>query len=279
MDWRHAVTAIDQLLAYKAALVGLWLALLFVLERWRPAALPPKGDGRFGWRRLGRNAALWLATVGLSPLVIVPVSVAAAGIAPAWRDTAGWWPPGWLGLAVDIIILDLWIYWWHRANHALQPLWRFHEVHHLDHFLDTTTAFRFHVVEVLIGAAVRAVLIIALDIPLVSVLVFEVVVLCASVFHHSNVKLPPRLEKALSKVVITPSIHWVHHHAIRSDTDSNYGTLFSFWDRLFRSASRTRRTPAMPIGVERLPEQPLLELFVRPFRLRRGRSADTADVR
>ena len=273
------MTAIEQLVAYKAAAVGLWLALLFALERWRPAAAAPTDDGRFGWRRLVRNATLWLATVGLSPLVIVPISLVAAEIAPAWRDTAGWWPTGLVGLAIDIIILDLWIYWWHRANHTLQPLWRFHEVHHLDHFLDTTTAFRFHVGEVLISAAVRAVVIIALDIPLTSVLVFEVVVLCASVFHHSNVKLPPRLEKVLSKIVITPSIHWVHHHAVRSDTDSNYGTLFSFWDRIFRSASRTRRTPAMPIGVERLPEQPLLELFVRPFRLRRKRPAGTVEAR
>ena len=59
--------------------------------------------------------------------------------------------------------------------------------------------------------------------------------LCSAIFHHSDARLPPRLERALARVIITPSIHWVHHHAMRADTDSNYGTIFSFWDPLFRS--------------------------------------------
>jgi sterol desaturase/sphingolipid hydroxylase (fatty acid hydroxylase superfamily) len=66
-------------------------------------------------------------------------------------------------------------------------------------------------------------------------------------------------------VIITPSIHWVHHHAMRADTDSNYGTIFSFWDPLFRSRSRTRRWTTMPIGVEGSRDRPLLRLIVTPF--------------
>ena len=66
-------------------------------------------------------------------------------------------------------------------------------------------------------------------------LLFEALVLTRAIFHHSDARLPPRLEAALARVIITPSIHWVHHHAIRADTDSNYGTIFSFWDPLFRS--------------------------------------------
>jgi sterol desaturase/sphingolipid hydroxylase (fatty acid hydroxylase superfamily) len=89
--------------------------------------------------------------------------------------------------------------------------------------------------------------------------------LVGAIFHHSDARLPPRLEAALARVVITPSIHWVHHHAIRADTDSNYGTIFSFWDPLFRSKSRTRRWLAMPIGVEGRRDRPLLRLIVTPF--------------
>jgi sterol desaturase/sphingolipid hydroxylase (fatty acid hydroxylase superfamily) len=88
----------------------------------------------------------------------------------------------------------------------------------------------------------------------------------AALFHHSNISLTPRFEKLLSRVIITPSIHWVHHHAVRSDTDSNYGTVFSFWDRMFGSRSRTKRRFGMEIGVEGKPEESLGQLLLHPFR-------------
>lgn len=254
------------LLQIKAMVVIGWLLLLFVLERAMPAAMPPDGDGRWRWRRLLRNAGLWLVNIGLSPLIVIPISVLAGDLSLGWRPD--WWA-GWPALLLDLLVLDLLIYWWHRANHVIPFLWRFHEIHHLDHFLDTTSAVRFHFGEVLLSALARAVIIVLLGIPLVSVVIFEAVVLLAAVFHHSNLRLPARLERAISRVIVTPSIHWVHHHAIRSDTDSNYGTLFSFWDPIFGSRSRTVRTPDMPIGVEKLAELSLPQLVIRPFRLRR----------
>jgi sterol desaturase/sphingolipid hydroxylase (fatty acid hydroxylase superfamily) len=98
------------------------------------------------------------------------------------------------------------------------------------------------------------------------VVVFETLVLAAAIFHHSNLRLPSALEAALSRVIITPSIHWVHHHRVKADTDSNYGTVFSFWDRLFGTRSATPRTLDMAIGVEARDEQPFLGLFLQPFR-------------
>ena len=254
--------AVDTLIALKGvALLG-WLALLFVLERLRPMAVQPDIDeGPFGIRRLLRNGGLWLVNSALSPLVVIPVSVWAAGLT-AWRPDAwsGWW-----ALALDVLILDLWIYWWHRANHQSAFLWRFHEVHHLDRFLDATSAVRFHFGEVLLSAAVRGLLIVALDIPWHAVLVFELLVLVSALFHHSNLRLPPRVEAALSRVVVTPSIHWVHHHRIRRDTDSNYATIFSVWDRLFGSRSPTVRQVDMPVGVQGREERSLTGLIARPF--------------
>ncbi len=255
--------AVQQLLAYKGLVVGGWLLTLFVLERVSPAAPPPGGDGRWGWRRLARNAGLWLANIGLSPLVVIPVSLWAAGQSVGWRPD--WWG-GAPELLVDLVLLDFLIFWWHMANHRVPLLWRFHEIHHLDHFLDTTSAVRFHFGEVLLSALARAAIIVALDIPIASIVVFETIVLAAALFHHSNVRLPPALERALALVIITPSLHWVHHHAVRTDTDSNYGTMFSFWDRLFGSRSATPRALDMEIGVERRAERPLLGLLIRPFR-------------
>jgi sterol desaturase/sphingolipid hydroxylase (fatty acid hydroxylase superfamily) len=257
---------VQDLLAWKGLAIVAWLALLFGLERWRPAAPAPvdraAAEGRWGWRRVARNAGLWLINSGLSPLVVVPVSLWAASHGLGWRPD--WWS-GPLGLALDILILDFWIYWWHRANHEIPVLWRFHEVHHLDRFLDTTSAVRFHFGEVLLSAGVRAAVIVALGIPILSVVVFETLVLLSALFHHSNIRLPARVERALARVIITPSIHWVHHHAVRADTDSNYGTIFSFWDPLFASRSRTRRRPDMKIGVEGRSEKGLLGLLARPI--------------
>ena len=258
--------AIQFLLSWKAVLVGLWLAAFFLAERLRPAAHPPErprnGEADFGLKRLGRNATLWLGNAGLSLVFVVPVSLWAASVSLDWRPD--WWS-GWQGLLIDLIILDLAIYWWHRANHEIPFLWRFHEVHHLDRFLDTTTAVRFHFGEVALSAGFRAVLIILLGLPIVSVLVFESLVLIAAIFHHSNLRLPRGLEGLLGRVIITPEIHWVHHRAVRRDTDSNYGTILSIWDPLFGSRSPTPRRTDMKIGVERRVEQSLPRLLVRPF--------------
>jgi len=258
--------------AWKAYLVFGWLALFFALERLRPAARegallrsreqPVTG----GWARLGRNGGLWLCNVGLSLGVVLPISAWAAAHPLFLRPTA---LTGWTGLAVDVIVLDFLIYWWHRANHRLGFLWRFHEVHHLDRFLDSTSALRFHFGEVFLSALARALVIVVLAVPFATVVVFEALILLAAIFHHSNLRLPRRLEAGLGRVLITPAIHWVHHHARRCDTDSNYGTIFSFWDPLFGSRSPTARDPEMEIGVEGRSERPLLGLLARPFTPRR----------
>jgi sterol desaturase/sphingolipid hydroxylase (fatty acid hydroxylase superfamily) len=251
----------SDLLAYKGALVAIWLVGLFLAERFWPAAPLPAPVARAPLARLVRNLALAAINFLLSPLVILPLTALAAGHALAWRPV--WWQ-GWPGLALDLLLLDFLIYWWHRANHQWHFLWRFHLVHHLDRTLDSTSALRFHFGEVLISAAARAGAILLLGFPLLSIIAFETLLLIATIFHHSNLRLPGRLEAALAGLVITPSIHWVHHHRRRIDTDSNYGTVFSFWDRLFASRSRARRSPEMEIGVEGAEELALPGLLLRP---------------
>lgn len=245
------------LLEYKSIVVGVWLVLLFFGER-----LVPSAERVGGWTRVLRNAGLWGVNIGLSLAIIVPLSRWATDSALDWRP---YWFDGLLSIAFDIVILDFLIYWWHRANHVVPVLWRFHQVHHLDEFLDVTSSVRFHFGEVLLSACFRALIILALDMPLASVLAFEGVVLLAAAFQHSNLSLAKNREKAISGLLITPSIHWVHHHAVRDDTDSNYGTIFSFWDPLFGSRSPTSRTPEMKMGVESRSDVNILALLIRPF--------------
>jgi sterol desaturase/sphingolipid hydroxylase (fatty acid hydroxylase superfamily) len=245
------------LLTYKGLIVLGVLAMLLVLERMFPVA---KALG--GLKRVAKNLSLAGLNAVLSWAVVVPVSAFAASYALGWRPS--WWS-GWLGLGLDLLLLDCWIYWWHRANHRLPLLWRFHEVHHLDQFLDASSALRFHFGEVFLSSLVRAGVILLLGVPLLNVVVFETLLALSAMFHHSNVRLPPRLEKGLSRIIVTPSIHWVHHHAVRRDTDSNYSALLSLWDRLFMSRSATRRSPDMPIGTEGLSDRALPGLIARPF--------------
>ncbi len=241
----------------KTGFVGAVFIILFILERLFPVA---KWLG--GPARVVKNLALSLFNFIASPLIVIPITAFAASHVLEWRP-AIW--SGWQGLALDLLLLDLWIYWWHRINHIVPFFWRFHEVHHLDETLDTTSALRFHFGEVVLSSLVRALVIFILAVPLSSVIVFEALVLVSALFHHSNLRLPAKFERAISWVIVTPSIHWVHHHAVRRDTDSNYATVLSVWDRLFGSSNPTRRTPDMLIGVEGRRERGLVGLILKPF--------------
>ncbi len=241
----------------KIIIVGAWFAALALGERLAPAAAQPNRG-----LRLASNLGLWAANTLMNPLLTLPIAAAAAAFNPWTRPDL----PLWATLALDLLALDLWIYAWHRANHEWRPLWRFHRVHHLDQCLDVTSGVRFHPGEVLISALARTPLIVAADISLQSVVLFDMLVLLAALFHHSNLRLPARLEAGLRLILVTPSHHWVHHHALRRDTDSNYATMLTLWDRLFGSWSQTARTLDLAIGVEGEPDAPLPALALAPFR-------------
>ncbi len=242
----------DQMIEYKGWIVAGAFLLFFVWERLKPVVL---GEERVG-RRVLKNLSFWPLNIVLSLLIVLPVTLYATQISLWERPSL---------LILDIILLDLFIFWWHQAVHRVPFLWRFHEIHHLDEHLDATSAIRFHFGEVFFSTFVRAFVIIVFAIPFYSVLVFEILVMVCSVFHHSNIKLPSWFERLLSKIIVTPSLHWVHHHALRQDTDSNYGTIFSFWDRLFYTKSSTHRTVTLKIGVEKKNDTGFLKLLVKPF--------------
>ncbi len=259
-----------ELLAAKGAIVAGWIVLALVVEQWRPAALPPlslAGYGPAWFARWGRNLSLFALNGVLSALFVLPLT--------AWASLHAPWSRGaligaeislWVWLPLDLVLLDFWTYWWHRANHEWRFLWRFHEVHHRDRHLDVTTALRFHFGEVALAATARAILVLALAIPLSSVITCEILLLVATVFHHSNWRIPPAIEAKLARLIITPSRHWVHHHQRRTDTDSTYGTIFSFWDPWFGTTTPTLRAPLMPLGVEGEGELPLVALITSPAR-------------
>ena len=241
--------------------------ILFGLER----KFPERSARPFS-KRVARNLGFWPINIALSLIVILNVTYWASGHA-LWHRPAGW-NGGWLILG-DIIILDLFLYFWHRAVHRVDFLWRFHAVHHIDTHLDTTSAIRFHFGEIFFAAFVRAVIIMAFAIPFSSVIVFETLVLMFTLFHHSNLGLPDAVDRILSKVIVTPGIHWVHHHTDVRDRNGNYATVFSLWDPLFRSQSRIKRSRDVELGIAGVKDQPITGLITQPFRKQPRVSSET----
>ncbi len=249
---------IDPFVATKAAVVAAVFAVLFIAERWRPFTPPAAG----GNARLVRNGGLWLLMTLASPIVVIPLTAFAADHA-LWTRTGAWASPAMV--VVDFILLDVWAYFVHRAYHRVPLMARLHRPHHLDERLDTTTAVRFHVGEVALSAALRSLPVVLLAMPLTHVVLFEMILLSSAIFHHSNLRLPQTVERAISVFIVTPSIHFVHHHAVSADTNSNFAAVLSVWDRVFRTQSATTRSPAMKLGVAGSRDRSLARLILAPF--------------
>jgi len=172
-------------------------------------------------------------------------------------------------LVAAFVALDLWTYWWHRANHMIPALWRFHRVHHSDPSVDVTTAVRFHTGELLISAGLRLLLIPLFGLPLEALVLYDGIVLAAAQFHHSNVGLTDAADSGLRRIIVSPNMHKLHHSRIQSETDSNYSTVFSGWDRLFRTYRERDDYRAIEFGISGLEDdrsQTLAGLAMTPFR-------------
>ena len=136
-------------------------------------------------------------------------------------------------MIAGVIALDLAIYLQHVVFHYVPVLWRLHRMHHADIDIDVTTGLRFHPLEILLSLGIKIVAVLALGVPALAVLIFEVLLNATSMFNHSNVKLPHWLDRAARWIVVTPQMHQVHHSIVRAETDSNFGFNLPWWDRLF----------------------------------------------
>ena len=134
-------------------------------------------------------------------------------------------------VALSVLAYDLLLYGWHRMCHQVDAFWLFHRVHHNDPYLNVSTAFRLHFVEVFLTSALKAVLIVALGIDKAMVLAIEAITTFCIMFHHANIRFEH--EDSLGRILVVPKLHRVHHSTERSEHDNNYGAVFSLWDRMF----------------------------------------------
>jgi sterol desaturase/sphingolipid hydroxylase (fatty acid hydroxylase superfamily) len=138
----------------------------------------------------------------------------------------------------------------HWALHASPPLWRYHRVHHSDAFVDVTTSYRTHPVEIAWRHLWLFATVWALGIPAAAVTVFRVLSALNGILEHANIRVRPALDAAVSLVWVTPNMHKVHHSRQQAETDSNYGNLFALHDRLFGTFVPTVRALAVRYGLD-----------------------------
>lgn len=174
----------------------------------------------------------------------------------------------WLQFSLSFLFFDFWMYVWHRLNHRLSFLWRFHQIHHSDSEMDVTTGIRFHPVEILLSWLIRVPLVILLGMNFTQLLFYEMIMQTIVFFHHSNFALPEKVDRLLRRVIVTPNMHRVHHSIKKIETDSNYGSVFSFWDR-FLGTYRVACFAQIQLGLNSFREKVSRDfryLLWRPFR-------------
>lgn len=180
--------------------------------------------------------------------------------------------PGWLAAVVGFLLLDLSFYYWHVLNHRFSALWRFHNVHHIDPDLDVSTGFRFHFGEVLLSTGFRVVQVSLIGIPFTVFAAYELVFQANTLFHHSNLRLPIRIERLLNLILVTPRMHGIHHSQVRGETNSNYGVVFCWWDKLHRTIGLNIPQSQIEIGVAGYSapgDNRLWQTLTMPFRRQR----------
>ncbi len=213
------------------------LALLWAGEGWIPFYAEFGKDLRARIRHDAKNLAVGL----LNALLLAALFGGVFALMETWSRQHEFglvrilpWP-AWLETILVFLAFDLWMYIWHRANHAMPLLWRFHRMHHSETRIDATTGVRFHAGEVCLSALARLGVLPLLGMDLWQVAAYEAVFLPVVLFHHSNVAVPRWLDHGLLAVIVTPAMHRVHHSRLSRETDSNYGSVLPYWDMLFRS--------------------------------------------
>lgn len=230
------------------ALYALTLATMWTWESIAPFFRNPENRLRHDLRNLalgGLNGlVLGIVFAGITTGVAAYVSENAIGLLNLISL------PEWLRYAAAFVLLDCWIYTWHRLNHTVPLFWRFHRVHHSDNYMDATSAARFHIGEVSMSMILRLPVIALVGLPMSVIIVYDVTLLVCTLFHHANIALPPGIDRFVRYITVSPFMHKVHHSRIQPETDSNFSSVLSVWDRMFGSYQERENYADIRLGLE-----------------------------
>lgn len=246
------------------AVVVATFVTLFALER----SFPLRPTRRSLAGRLAINLALSGLAFAVAGLVVRPWALRSLDWASGKPFGLLYFVhiPAWAKAVSGFLLLDLSFYYWHVVNHKIPVLWRFHNVHHIDPELDVSTGFRFHFGEVLLSTVFRVAQVSLFGISFATFATYELVFQVETLFQHSNLHLPIRLERALNRVLVTPRMHGIHHSQVRQEDLSNFGVVFSWWDWLHRTLGLNIAQARIEIGIPGYssPEDNRLS-FILPF--------------
>lgn len=235
-------------------------------------------------RRNARNVALSLISLvlglAMEAVLVIPVAgfVERRQLGLLNRFEAA----PWIEIAIAVLLLDYTLWWWHWASHQVPFLWRFHLVHHVDRDLDASTALRFHFGEHFFSFFYRSLQIVVFGASLHAVWIWQLILFASILFHHSNVRLPARLEAVLVRIVVTPRMHGIHHSDRRGESFTNYSSMFAAWDYLHRTICLALPQRDVRIGVpayESASEVTLGRIVAIPFRRQRDDWQDRVEGR
>jgi sterol desaturase/sphingolipid hydroxylase (fatty acid hydroxylase superfamily) len=181
--------------------------------------------------------------------------------------------PATFEVTVAILLLDYTLWHWHRINHLVPFFWRFHLVHHVDRDMDASTALRFHFGELALSIGWRVLQVAAIGPSPVAIWIFHVLLVVSILFHHSNTRLPFRLERLLVRLIVTPRMHGIHHSHWRNETNGNWSSLLSAWDYLHRTVLLSMPQASIVVGVpayEAPEDVTISRILTMPFRRQRA---------
>ena len=249
-----------------ACVVAGTFLVLAVLERRRPLrrAVEP------GLVRMGRNLAI--AAVGAIAVHIAETPVVTRAALTVERRRWGLLKrlrlPVWLEVCCAVLLMDYTLYLWHVLTHRVSALWRFHAVHHIDRDLDASTAVRFHFGELALSTPWRVAQVIVIGTSPLALSIWQTWLLMSILFHHSNIELPLLVERRLSRVFVTPRLHGIHHSMAQIETDSNWSSGLTIWDRLHGTLKLDVPQREITIGVPAFQSEgdvALLRMLALPF--------------
>ncbi|MCG7496183.1 sterol desaturase family protein [Vibrio sp. Of7-15] len=179
--------------------------------------------------------------------------------------------PAPVAIVTAIILLDCAIYFQHVLFHHVPFLWRLHRMHHTDVDIDVTTGARFHPLEIILSMIFKILIVVLLGAPVVSVIIFEVLLNLTAMFNHGNVKIPKKIDKYVRYFLVTPDVHRIHHSVDGTETNRNFGFCLTWWDLIFNTYQSQPKQghTNMTIGLTifRKPhESRLKNMLTQPFR-------------
>ena len=269
----------DWILSHASALrVSVFLGVIIAFSALE-AAFPRRQRGQKRLARWVTNAGMLVLATVLMRAIALAAPVLAGVAAAGFAAERGWGLfhligfDGWGTALAGMLMLDFAIWFQHWATHHVPLLWRLHRIHHGDGDIDATTALRFHPIEIALSTLFKVAIILALGLPVLAVLLFEILLNACAIFNHANLALPGWLDRALRPVLVTPDMHRVHHSVHRDEHDTNFGFCLSVWDRLMRTYTAQPRdghdgmqiglTPVEPARASRLGDS-LLGPFTWP---------------